>query len=709
MRGAMKVLPRIQVGLAGADLNGSDHRALQAAVDYVAGLGGGVVEIGEGTFTLRDSLHLRSHVTVRGAGEKTILRKAPAAASRLALDGDFGEEQVTVADAAGFEVGDGVAIWDDDAGGFHTTVATITGKDGDTFAISKPLNADCMVGQKARAATVFPVVSGYDVEGAVVEDLVIDGARARNVHLNGCRGAGIFLYRAHGTVLRRCRVHDYSGDGISFQQSNDVQVLACVSEDNTHLGIHPGSGSQRPRVASCVARRNGEDGLFLCWRVRHGTFTENQLIENGRFGISIGHKDTDNWLAGNVVRANGHDGIRFRDESEGMAGHRNRLERNVIEDNGRDEPAAGIRIDGETRGVVLRGNTIRDSRSGDGRTQRTAVRIGERASEVLLEDNRLEGEVEDRRPRAPGATAPAPGPAPVPAPAPTGERGADASRARGADAVAATSRVRLALLKAVPIKWDLEGNFKVFLAELERASASRPDLFVTPEGWLDGYAAAAADSTRERLGAVAQDLEQSPYLRRVAAEAARLGIHICFGFTSREGGKLHNAAGLWGPDGKRIGVYHKTHLQTHDLQFAAGDSLPVWPTPWGPLGIMICADRRWPETARTLRLQGAKLILNPSYGMCHEANEWWMRTRGYENQCFIAFTHPEVSLVVGPRGELAAKLDRAGPAVLIHEVDLAEAKDDNHLRDRRPDLYRLIGETASARAPGRPAAGGSEP
>ena len=131
------------------------RRALQAAVDYVAGLGGGVVEIGEGTYVLRDSLHLRSRVVVRGRGEKTVLRKAPSVVSALALDGDYGEEQVTVENGEGFQVGDGVTVWDAESGGFHTTVGRITGRSGNTFAISRPLNADCMVHNKAKAATVF--------------------------------------------------------------------------------------------------------------------------------------------------------------------------------------------------------------------------------------------------------------------------------------------------------------------------------------------------------------------------------------------------------------------------------------------------------------------------------------------------------------------------------------------------------------------------
>ena len=255
--------------------------------------------------------------------------------------------------------------------------------------------------------------------------------------------------------------------------------------------------------------------------------------------------------------------------------------------------------------------------------------------------------------------------------------------------------VRLALMMGVPVKWDMEANFKTFLHMLDDASDARAELFVTPECWLDGYGAPDKASTPERLRGVAQNLSSSRYLKQVAEEARKRSMAICFGFVSEEDGKIYNAAGLWGADGRLIGVYHKTHLQKHDLQFAPGDSLPVWPTPWGPIGIMICADRRWPETARTLRLKGAKLILNPSYGMHGESNEMWMRTRGYENQCFIAFVHPQVALVVDPEGNIAAQRKGDKPRVLICDVDLSRAKDDNHIRDRRPELYSIITEPKS--------------
>jgi parallel beta-helix repeat protein len=399
MHSEMKERPFITAGQNNADLIGNDNRILQAAVDYIAGLGGGVVEIKAGEYLMYDSLHLRSNVTVRGDKGKTLLRKADGVVSPLALDGDFGEQQITLTEPEGFKVGCGVAIWDERAGGFHTTVARITGRNKNTFSIDKPLMADCMVHRKARAASVFPVISGYHIKGARVEDLIIDGNKNSNVHLNGCRGAGIFLYRAFGTVIKDCIVRNYNGDGISFQQSNDVSVTGCICENNSYLGIHPGSGSQRPYISKCVARGNGTDGLFLCWRVRHGLFENNVLENNGRFGISIGHKDSDNLICRNIVRLNSKDGIFFRNETLGMAAHRNRIENNIIENNGTKENAAGIRIRGQTNNLVFKNNIIRDTREDKSQKQTVGILIEEQVGQITLKDNKIQAKtsVEDRR------------------------------------------------------------------------------------------------------------------------------------------------------------------------------------------------------------------------------------------------------------------------------------------------------------------------
>ena len=67
----------VTVGPARADLVGTDHRVLQAAVDYVASLGGGTVQILPGTYRLRNALYLRSKVRIAGSGEDTVLLKKP--------------------------------------------------------------------------------------------------------------------------------------------------------------------------------------------------------------------------------------------------------------------------------------------------------------------------------------------------------------------------------------------------------------------------------------------------------------------------------------------------------------------------------------------------------------------------------------------------------------------------------------------------------
>ena len=361
----------VQVTQDGGEFSGRDNRALQGAVDYVASLGGGTVEIGPGTYEMRDSLHLRDNVTVRGAGPETLLRKADGATATLVLDGDYGEEQITIAaspaqDASPFAVGSGVAIWDERAGGFHVTVGKLTAGPlpptvpeealGLTFSLSVPMYADYLVKRGAKAATAYPVISAYHVRGARVERLAVDGNRDNNAALGGCRGGGIFLFRSHGTVIRDCVVRDYNGDGISFQTSNDVRIERCEVSGCAQLGLHPGSGSQRPVIVDCHSHDNGSIGLYLCWRVRGGTFERNRLERNGRTGISIGHKDTDNLFVQNVSVLNGRYGLLFRDEAAPMAGHRNRFVECTIQGNATDLSAgegADVHVGGETRGVVL--------------------------------------------------------------------------------------------------------------------------------------------------------------------------------------------------------------------------------------------------------------------------------------------------------------------------------------------------------------------
>ncbi len=380
----------ITVGRQDADIIGNDNRVLQAAVDYVGNLGGGLVAIGPGEYLMRDALHLRSRVTVRGAGAQTVLKKDREFRSPLAADSDFGEAAMTLQDPEGFAVGHGVYVASNTQRFFLGVCATVLNSRANYFTLSRSMNADIMMADGGFAATVFPVISGYNLEDARVENLTIDGNRAENpTRVDGCRTAGIFLYRGDHCVISDCLVHDYNGDGISFQQSNDVAVEGCVVQRCAGLGLHPGSGSQRPTVRNCRVMENGDDGFFFCWRVRGGVAEGNWLENNGGYGMSIGHKDSDNVVRRNTIIGNKRGGVYWRAELEPMAAHRITFENNTV----RDNDGWGLFVDGETHGTIIRGNVIEDTGAG---RQKTGIRIGPRVGEVVLEDNRIQADVPTR-------------------------------------------------------------------------------------------------------------------------------------------------------------------------------------------------------------------------------------------------------------------------------------------------------------------------
>jgi len=248
--------------------------------------------------------------------------------------------------------------------------------------------------------------------------------------------------------------------------------------------------------------------------------------------------------------------------------------------------------------------------------------------------------------------------------------------------------IRVSLLRAVPAAGDLAANWAVFERLARRAAKEGAELALGPECFLDGYAVVYAKWKRRRLQAAGREAAEV-YVPRCQALAAELGMALLLGTVYATPTRCTNSAVFIGPDGRRIGRYDKTHLAGHDLRFDAGRSLPVFDTPWGKMGIMICADRRWPEVARTLRVKGAQVILNPTYGMSHLANEWWMRTRSYENECYICFAHPKVSLFTGPSGEIRAKETGTRPGVLTAELDLRNLP-RKMFSMRRPELYRAI-------------------
>jgi hypothetical protein len=377
-----------------ADVIGNDSEALQRAAEMARP--GDVLEIGPGTYVMHNSLFVPSGVTVRGAPGETILKKSDGVESPLLEDGDYGESQLRVADPDKFRPGMGLAVLDNRLNsGWDISTTTIQAIDEDLLRVRPMTLRDYdAAGQHARVRNTFPILCAIETENVVFENLIVDGNREKNEYIDGCRGGAIYFYISRNGTVRNCVARNYNGDGISFQISENIRVLNSESFGHTGYGIHPGTGSDKPLVRDCRIHDNGQVGLFLCWRVRHGQFVRNQIENNGRCGISIGHKDTDNEFLDNVVRRNGTYGVYFRRETATNSGHRNTFRNNQILDNGSTEGGYGVYVEPYAGELVFTGNRIAETRPAAERTQRFGVFRAAGAGTVRLENNTLEGHLE---------------------------------------------------------------------------------------------------------------------------------------------------------------------------------------------------------------------------------------------------------------------------------------------------------------------------
>ncbi|QEH37465.1 Pectate lyase superfamily protein [Aquisphaera giovannonii] len=379
----------LTVGARGGDLVGTTEKALQAAVDQVAARGGGTVRILPGTYRLRNAVYLPSGVRLLGSGAESVLIKEPSVRARLAASADWYDREITLADARGFRVGDGVCLRakNPNTGGPVVIKRTLVARDGNRFQLDRALRDNLWLEKgEPTAATLFPLLSLEDASGVTIEDLALDGNRGANENLDGNYAGCIFAQDCSRLTFRRVLARNNNGDGLSWQICHDVLVQDCVSEDHAGLGLHPGSGSQRPIIRGNAVRRC-EIGIFFCWGVRFGLAERNTIEDIRTAGVSLGHRDTDNVVRDNAIVRSGRVGVLFRDERREFAAHRNRIENNRIADSG---PADGIGIDvqGQTEGVAITGNEIRESR---GPASRIGIRVGTSAKDVTLAGNRIEG------------------------------------------------------------------------------------------------------------------------------------------------------------------------------------------------------------------------------------------------------------------------------------------------------------------------------
>ncbi len=257
------------------------------------------------------------------------------------------------------------------------------------------------------------------------------------------------------------------------------------------------------------------------------------------------------------------------------------------------------------------------------------------------------------------------------------------------------------LIQSNPQLGAVEANLVAVQAVIAEAAF---DLLVLPELFATGY----YFHDRAQVRQLSEPVPGGPTTQFLIELAAAKEAFICGGLAERDGDCLYNSAVLVGPEGL-IACYRKLHLFYEEtLWFSPGDKpLEVHDLGVARVGMMICYDWRFPEVARVLALKGAQVILHPTnlvQPYCQEA----MITRCLENGVFAAtanrigsdtkpdgsnLTFTGGSQVVNPRGEVLCRATVDEEAVLIIDIDPAEADDKlitehNHLlNDRRPEHY----------------------
>ena len=273
--------------------------------------------------------------------------------------------------------------------------------------------------------------------------------------------------------------------------------------------------------------------------------------------------------------------------------------------------------------------------------------------------------------------------------------------------------------------WDADANIAA-AEKLVRAAAARgaqiillPELFETP------YFCIEQDVRHLHLASEVADNRAVRHFRTVARE---LGVVLPISFFERSGPAFFNSVAILDADGTNLGLYRKSHIPNgpgyqEKNYFSPGDTgFKVWSTRFGRIGVGICWDQWFPETARAMALLGAELLFFPTAigsepppALAVNSKEHWQRTQqghaaanltplvaanryGLERSLqdphglYIRFYGS--SFIADATGAKVAEAAEEGDAVLTATFDLEQAAQLRNnwfvFRDRRPELYGAL-------------------
>ncbi|MCZ6795085.1 MAG: acetylxylan esterase [Planctomycetota bacterium] len=239
----------------------------------------------------------------------------------------------------------------------------------------------------------------------------------------------------------------------------------------------------------------------------------------------------------------------------------------------------------------------------------------------------------------------------------------------------AREKVKIA---GVVLKWirgDKEANYRRIEPLIRKAARDGARIVCTTECFLDGYAIADKSIPLDEYRDLGEVIPSGPYFRRLSSLADELDIYLVAGMLEADGEARYNTAVLLGPDGALVGKYRKQKLGHELVRNRPGTDSPVFRTPYGRVGIMICADRTEPSIVERFCARGADFLICPSGGMFGpKRNDPIVQARSRENRRTIVFVHPAEFLVTAPDGSIR---DRTivGDRLLIPKQDAGGESD----------------------------------
>ena len=251
-------------------------------------------------------------------------------------------------------------------------------------------------------------------------------------------------------------------------------------------------------------------------------------------------------------------------------------------------------------------------------------------------------------------------------------------------------------------------NLEQLEVRLRELDGQKPDLVMLGEMFCCPYETSLFPSYAEDEG--------GPVWSRLSSLAQEHGIYLAAGSVPErdEAGKVYNTAYVFDRDGRQIAKHRKVHM--FDIQveggqhfresetLTRGDACTVFDTEFGKIGLCICFDFRFPELARRMVLEGARLIVVPAaFNMTTGPAHWELmfRSRAVDNQCFVAGTSCARdmqasyvawghTLLVSPWGDVIEEMGEE-EGVIVNTIDLSYADKVRRelplLSARREEVY----------------------